>query len=159
MNFPSYSPKVVDDNLDNLSRILVNIQLLLHCKYATAIYENEKEIIEINPDFSALEKLPYKGLIVTAPGETVDFVSRFFAPKLGIQEDPVTGSAYCELIPYWAKRLKKNNMISKQLSRREGKLYCSYLDDRVIIGGHSYFHERKSIIKYKILLFNYFYII
>ena len=147
MNFPSYSPKVVDHNLENLSRILKKYPTsLLHCKYTTAIYENEKEIIEINPDFSALEKLPYKGLIVTAPGETVDFVSRFFAPKLGIQEDPVTGSAYCELIPYWAKRLKKNNMISKQLSRREGKLYCSYLGDRVIIGGQAVTYMRGNLL-------------
>ena len=147
MNFPSCSPEVVDYDLDNLSKILKKYPTsLLHCNYAIAVYENEKDIIEISPDFLALEKLPYKGIIVTAPGNSVDFVSRFFAPKLGIQEDPVTGSAYCELIPYWAKRLEKNNMISKQLSRREGKLYCTYLGDRVIIGGKAITYMRGNLL-------------
>ena len=79
--------------------------------------------------------LEYDGIILTAPGNNCDFVSRFFAPKLGIQEDPVTGSTHCELIPYWSKRLNKKDMIARQLSKRGGELYCSYLGDRVIIGG------------------------
>ena len=69
--------------------------------------------------------------------ENVDFVSRFFAPRLGILEDPVTGGAHCELIPYWSKQLNKQDMTAKQLSKRGGVLHCSYLGDRVTIGGEA----------------------
>ena len=69
--------------------------------------------------------------------ENVDFVSRFFGPKLGIPEDPVTGGAHCALIPYWSKRLNKKDMIAMQLSKRGGVIYCSYLNDRVNMGGEA----------------------
>ena len=86
-------------------------------------FNNEKDVTSIEPDFTKLENLPYDGIIVTAPGNNVDFVSRFFAPKLGILEDPVTGSAHCEIIPYWSKRLKKKNIVARKLSKRGGELY------------------------------------
>ena len=84
-----------------------------------------------------LKKLNYPAVIVTAPGDNIDFVSRNFAPKLGIPEDPVTGSAHCELIPYWSKILNKQEMIAYQLSERGGKIYCIDKNERVSIGGEA----------------------
>jgi len=102
-----------------------------------AIYETEQNIIEINPDFGKLGKLDFIGIIVTAPGNNTDFVSRFFAPKVGINEDPVTGSAHTLLIPFWADRLEKEKLQALQLSKRKGELFCEYKGDRVWISGHA----------------------
>ena len=136
MNFPAYEPKIVDHSLEELYIAFgVRPKLFLYCKYGLVVFNNEEEIIKIVPNLNVIEKLPYNGIIITAPGENVDFVSRFFAPKLGIAEDPVTGGAHCELIPYWSRRLNKQNMIAKQLSKRGGLIYCSYLGGRVTIGG------------------------
>ena len=138
MNFPAYEPKIIDQNLDELYDAFgVRPTLFLSCNYGLAVFNNEAEIIEIIPNLNAIEKLSYNGIIVTAPGENVDFVSRFFAPKFGIPEDPVTGGAHCELIPYWSKRLNKQDMIAKQLSKRGGIIHCSYLGDRVNMGGEA----------------------
>ena len=84
-----------------------------------------------------LKELDCPAVIVTAPGDKVDFVSRNFAPKLGIPEDPVTGSAHCELIPYWSKVLNKKELFAYQISERGGKLYCTHNEDRVTIGGEA----------------------
>ncbi len=100
-----------------------------------AIYKNESEIRNINPDFQLLTKLAYKGIIVTAAGHKADFVSRFFAPLMGINEDPATGSAHTLLIPYWSHFLGKSVLLSHQVSQRGGFIYCEMLDDRVRIGG------------------------
>jgi predicted PhzF superfamily epimerase YddE/YHI9 len=87
---------------------------------------------------AALAKVDCWAAIVTAPGESgVDFVSRFFAPAQGVPEDPVTGSAHCTLVPYWAKRLGKMQLEARQLSRRGGALYCALQGDRVNIGGRA----------------------
>jgi predicted PhzF superfamily epimerase YddE/YHI9 len=75
------------------------------------------------------------GIIATSPGKDFDFVSRFFAPKVGIPEDPVTGSAHCTLIPYWSKRLGKSTLLARQISERGGVINCEYRGDRVIMGG------------------------
>ena len=108
MNFPAYEPKIVNQSLEELYTAFgVRPTLFLYCKYGLVVLKNEEEVIKIVPNLNVIEKLPYDGIIVTAPGENVDFVSRFFAPKLGIPEDPVTGGAHCELIPYWSKRLYK----------------------------------------------------
>ena len=99
------------------------------------IYSSQKEIEEIEPDFTTLAKLDGRGIIVSAKGNEVDFVSRFFAPQSGINEDPVTGSAHTSLIPYWSKELNKTKLTAKQLSKRGGNLLCEYLGDRVKISG------------------------
>jgi PhzF family phenazine biosynthesis protein len=101
------------------------------------IFSNEEEIRELKPDFEKLKSIEVPGIIVTAPSEKYDFVSRYFAPREGINEDPVTGSAHTMLIPYWAKRLKKNNLKAKQISPRGGVLYGRYLQERVKIGGYA----------------------
>jgi PhzF family phenazine biosynthesis protein len=84
-----------------------------------------------------LKKVDLRGVIVTAPGICSDFVSRFFAPRLGIDEDPVTGSAHCALIPYWSGILKKKNLHAYQVSERGGELFCKDAGERVIISGHA----------------------
>ncbi|MEO5581896.1 MAG: PhzF family phenazine biosynthesis protein [Saprospiraceae bacterium] len=99
--------------------------------------ENEDELKRINPDFSSIMKLSARGLIVTAPGNNVDFVSRCFFPQSGIDEDPVTGSAHTTLVPYWAALLGKNTLSAKQVSLRGGDLYCTLQGDRVFIGGNA----------------------
>ncbi|MDB4902422.1 MAG: yddE [Mucilaginibacter sp.] len=101
------------------------------------VYESENDIRDISPDFFALSKMDTVGVIVTAPGKETDFVSRFFAPGAGIPEDPVTGSAHCNLIPYWAEKLGKNKLHAYQLSSRKGELWCELKGDRVLISGNA----------------------
>jgi predicted PhzF superfamily epimerase YddE/YHI9 len=102
------------------------------------VYDTAAEIVALNPDLAALAKVDCWAAIVTAPGESgVDFVSRFFAPAQGVPEDPVTGSAHCTLVPYWAKRLGKMQLEARQLSRCGGALYCALQGDRVNIGGRA----------------------
>ncbi|WP_158826099.1 PhzF family phenazine biosynthesis protein [Mucilaginibacter lacusdianchii] len=101
------------------------------------VYEDEQDIIDIVPDHSALAKIDAIGIIVTAPGNTVDFVSRFFAPAAGVPEDPVTGSAHCNLIPYWAEELGKNELHAYQLSARKGELWCEHKGDRALMSGNA----------------------
>jgi PhzF family phenazine biosynthesis protein len=100
-----------------------------------AVVENESVLKNIQPDFKEIFKSKARGLIVTAKGDHVDFVSRFFAPQSGIDEDPVTGSAHTSLIPLWAKKLGKNNLIANQISKRGGQLFCEFKNERCLIGG------------------------
>ncbi len=99
------------------------------------VYKTQEQIEGIRPNFHLLDQLDCRGVIVTAQGNDVDFVSRFFAPQCGIPEDPVTGSAHTTLTPYWAGELGKNVMSAKQLSQRGGNLKCEYLGERVKISG------------------------
>jgi PhzF family phenazine biosynthesis protein len=101
------------------------------------LLENETEVRETEPDMSALANIPYDEVIVTAPGDDSDFVSRMFAPRIGIPEDPVTGAIHCSLIPYWAERLSKNELFARQVSKRGGELHCELAGDRVKIGGQA----------------------
>lgn len=109
------------------------------------VYESEQEISEIAPDFSKLLEIDAHGFIVTAKGDSADFVSRFFAPEVGIFEDPVTGSAHCNLIPFWAERLGKTEMFAKQISARGGELFCELVGDRVKIGGNAVLYLKGEI--------------
>lgn len=99
------------------------------------VYNTEAEVRALKPDFNALSKIDALGIIVTAPGDNCDFVSRFFAPAAGINEDPVTGSAHCNLIPYWAGKLNKNDLYAFQVSARLGELWCELKGDRVLMTG------------------------
>lgn len=101
------------------------------------VYETQIEIEAMTPNFHLLNELDCRGVIVTAKGNTVDFVSRFFAPQCGIPEDPVTGSAHTTLTPYWSKKLYKKSLSAKQLSERGGNIQCEYLGDRVKISGNA----------------------
>ena len=101
-----------------------------------AVFARAEEVASLKPDFAALVRAGHGSLIVTAPGEGgVDFVSRYFAPAYGIDEDPVTGSAHCVLAPYWAKRLGKKTLEARQISARGGALRCTLAGERVAISG------------------------
>ena len=99
------------------------------------IYSSQSEIEALNPNFHLLSQCDCRGVIVSAPGDTADFVSRFFAPKCGISEDSVTGSAHTTMAPYWSKVLGKNKLTAKQLSKRGGNLWIEFLGERVNISG------------------------
>jgi PhzF family phenazine biosynthesis protein len=105
------------------------------------VYDSGDEVAALRPDFAAVAALDRFAVIVTAPGpgggDRVDFVSRFFAPARGVDEDPVTGSSHCTLIPYWAGRLGKNRLEARQLSRRGGALSCRLDGERVSIAGRA----------------------
>jgi PhzF family phenazine biosynthesis protein len=100
-----------------------------------AVVDSESSLKNLQPDFKKISELKARGLIVTAMGDNVDFVSRFFAPQSGINEDPVTGSAHTSLLPLWSKKLGKNKFIASQLSKRGGQLTCEYKNERCLIGG------------------------
>jgi PhzF family phenazine biosynthesis protein len=109
------------------------------------LFENEKEIAAIAPDMSALSKIPFDEIIVTAKGATSDFVSRMFAPRIGIPEDPVTGAIHCSLIPFWAERLGKETLYARQISARGGELFCELKGERVKIGGNAVLYLQGEI--------------
>jgi PhzF family phenazine biosynthesis protein len=109
------------------------------------VFENESQIKELIPSIELIAKMDARGIIVTAPGDEVDFVSRFFAPQSGVNEDPVTGSAHTSLTPYWAKRLGKNELSTIQLSKRKGWLNCKYLNERVEISGKARLYLKGEI--------------
>jgi PhzF family phenazine biosynthesis protein len=100
-----------------------------------AVLESEAQVRAVAPDFTAMATLDLRGVVVTAPGDRADFVSRFFAPALGINEDPVTGSAHCELAPYWAGVLGTTTLRAEQLSARGGIVNCQLKGDRIILSG------------------------
>jgi PhzF family phenazine biosynthesis protein len=111
-----------------------------------AVFDNRRDVYALEPDFKALALIEAMGVIVTAPGASHDFVSRFFAPRLGLDEDPVTGSSHCTLVPYWAKRLGKSTMFAHQVSKRGGELMCEDRGSRVRLGGHAVTFSEGSLL-------------
>lgn len=101
------------------------------------VVETEEQVRDLKPDIRAMTKADVRGIIVTAPGEEYDFVSRFFAPNAGVDEDPVTGSAHTMLTPYWSSRLEKKKLVGRQVSPRGGTVYCHHKKDRVEIAGEA----------------------
>ena len=101
-------------------------------------YEDQAQIEQLAPDFNALKKIPARGIIATAPGQEVDFVSRFFGPAAGIDEDPVTGSAHTLLVPYWAIQCHRHDLSARQLSARGGSLHCTLVGERVWMRGQAH---------------------
>lgn len=111
-----------------------------------AVYEREEDVAALTPDFAALARLDRRGIIATAPGAgELDFVSHFFAPASGIPEDPVTGSAHCTLVPYWAERLGKTRLKARQISARVGDLSCEDRRERVTIAGRCVLYMEGAI--------------
>ena len=135
MDFPAQPP--VPAGIDDVAGALgMTPDAVLRARYALAVLSNEAAVLAVRPDFAKVANLDFPALVVTAPGKRCDFVSRFFAPRLGVDEDPVTGSAHCMLIPYWAERLGRTEMFARQVSSRGGALWCSLKGDRVLIAGH-----------------------
>lgn len=136
MNFPARTPKPLN-NVEFLVEALGSEVLeVLKSRDLLVLYENQNTISALKPNFEKLKEVEGFGVIVTAKGDNVDFVSRFFAPKAGVTEDPVTGSAHSTLIPFWAERLGKTKLHAQQLSKRGGELFCEHFGDRVKISGY-----------------------
>jgi len=146
MDFPSWPPERVETYPAELLASLGNPEIAGVYKNREYIVElmNEEAVKNCNPDFSLMKKVD-KMVIITAPGKEVDFVSRFFAPTAGIDEDPVTGSAHSQLIPFWSEKLGKQKMTAKQLSQRGGDVYCEQHGDRVIMGGNCVFYMKGQV--------------
>ncbi len=138
MDFPSRAPVLVP-GIDAVAAALGAIpKELLAARDAVALFGGEAEVRALKPDFAKIAALDYFAVIATAPGDDgdADFVSRFFAPKAGVPEDPVTGSAHCTLIPFWAARLGKTKLFARQVSARGGEIWCEHRGGRVTIAGY-----------------------
>lgn len=145
LDFPS-RPAAPCKPTDQLLRALGRRpELIMKSRDFMAVFATEADVRALRPDVAALRKLDCLGVIVTGPGENCDFVSRFFVPAAGVPEDPVTGSAHCTLIPYWAERLGKTKLHAWQVSTRGGELFCDLAGDRVHIGGQAVVYLRGEI--------------
>ena len=109
------------------------------------LMDSQKTVVELQPDMSKVESLPYQEVIITAKGDDCDFASRMFAPKIGIPEDPVTGAIHCSLIPYWSEQLGKTELFARQVSKRGGELFCELAGNRVKIGGNAVLYLKGEI--------------
>jgi PhzF family phenazine biosynthesis protein len=137
LDFPSRKP-LPCSTPDGLASILgAAPSQVLSSRDLMVVFDDENTVKTLNPNLDAVAKLDGFALIVTAPGQDSDFVSRFFAPGAGIPEDPVTGSAHCTLVPYWSERLGRKDLHAFQLSKRGGELFCTDRGDRISIGGRA----------------------
>ncbi|MGA2244442.1 MAG: PhzF family phenazine biosynthesis protein [Verrucomicrobiota bacterium] len=110
-----------------------------------AVYDSAAEVAALAPDMSVLAQLDCLGVIATARGDDCDFLSRFFAPRAGVPEDPATGSSHSTLVPYWSGRLQKTELFARQISRRGGEFHCRHLGERVAIGGRAVVYGRGEL--------------
>ncbi len=135
--FPSYPPAPVAPDVATAVAEAIGSRPLevLQAKMFLALLTDEAAVRAADPNLGAIMALPGDGLIITAPGEECDFVSRYFAPHVGIPEDPVTGSAHCRLTPYWSRRLDKTRLTARQISKRGGDLWVEDRGERVLISG------------------------
>lgn len=137
MNFPAQPPIACDTPKELEHAFGITPIVCLKSEDYIFVVNNEDNVLNAKPDLSLLKQLDLRGVIITSCSENYDFVSRLFAPKYGIDEDPVTGSAHTQLVPYWAEQLNKTQFHAKQLSSRGGELYCELLNDRVSIAGYA----------------------
>jgi PhzF family phenazine biosynthesis protein len=146
LDFPSWMPQPLKDTSSLLHKALGDVDIISIHQSRDLFVElkDEESVINCKPDFTLLNTIRDK-VIITARGTNVDFVSRFFAPAAGVDEDPVTGSAHSQLIPFWTQRLNKTEMYAEQLSERGGKLWCKQNGDRVYIGGDCVFYMEGEI--------------
>lgn len=139
LNLPLYMPKPIDDYPAELERGLGNppVEVLETAEDRNfyVLLDDEDAVGSLRPDFALLAELHPRGTVVTAPGRSADFVSRYFVPSYGIPEDPVTGSIHAALTPFWSRRLGKSELSARQLSRRGGELHCRVDGERVRVGG------------------------
>jgi PhzF family phenazine biosynthesis protein len=145
MDFPSQPPVQCDAPADLMASFDRKPIEILRSDDYLVVFKDEDSVRNGTPDFERLKRLDLRGIIVTAPGRNVDFVSRFFGPRVGINEDPVTGSSHCTLIPYWSKRLRKEKLHALQVSKRGGELFCEMQGDRVLIAGKGVIYMKGTI--------------
>jgi PhzF family phenazine biosynthesis protein len=152
MDFPSRKPQSIEVTPLMKEAVCVPIIEAYISRDMLLLLDNEQQVKNLRPDLNLVAKLPdCFALIVTAKGNSVDFVSRFFAPNAGIPEDPVTGSSHSTLIPFWAEKLGKEEMTAKQLSKRGGTLYCKNCGNRVKISGKASLYLQGEIFINSIL--------
>ncbi len=137
MDFPARPPAECEPHPDLITGLGGNPEKVLAARDYLVVYRTEAEVRALRPKMELLAQVDRFAVIATAPGNKVDFVSRFFAPGKGVPEDPVTGSAHCTLIPYWAERLGKTDLHALQVSPRGGELWCRLLGERVSMSGHA----------------------
>jgi PhzF family phenazine biosynthesis protein len=137
LDFPSQPPSECDPPAELVKGLGMKPAAVLKSSDYFVVFDHEDDIRSLRPNMALLKKVDLRGVIVTAPGIRSDFVSRFFAPRLGIDEDPVTGSAHCALTPYWASRLGKKDLHALQVSERGGELFCHDMGERVFISGRA----------------------
>jgi PhzF family phenazine biosynthesis protein len=148
MDFPSHPPVLKPSLGDVAAALRAKPTEVLAARDGFAVFASEVDVLALKPDFPKVAALDCMGLIATAPGKPgsgTDFVSRFFAPKHDINEDPVTGSAHCTLIPYWAKRLGKVRLFARQISKRGGEIWCEHRGERVVIAGRCAYYMEGTI--------------
>lgn len=145
LDFPSQASKRLATPTWFVNAFGANPNEFLKSDYYLALFPNQEILAALEPDFPLLAQQKNTRVIVSAPGDTHDFVSRFFAPCDGIDEDPVTGSAHCILTPYWAKRLRKNTLRAHQISKRGGELRCELRGERVLITGTASLYSQATI--------------
>lgn len=139
LDFPATKPELIEIPCQLTEALNATPSEVYRSRDLLALFEKEEDIVSMRPDFAilldVLTSQDCLGMIITAPGNQSDFVSRFFAPPAGIDEDPVTGSAHTTLTPFWAERLGKKSLHAYQLSQRKGELFCELAGDRVLISG------------------------
>lgn len=137
LDFPVQTLSECDPPAELAKSLGAKPDLVLKGRDYFAVFAHEQDVARLAPDFEIIASLDTQGVIVTAPGEDCDFVSRYFAPKVGIAEDPATGSTHCALIPYWSKRLGKRTLTARQVSKRGGDFFCEDRGERAGIGGNA----------------------
>ncbi len=138
MDFPATTPAILNADIpSDLVNALGNVKpkIIMAAFDYIIVLNSEEEVKNLTPDFSKWLNIDLRGVVVTAQGNDVDFVSRCFFPKLRVNEDPITGSAHCELTPYWASELNKKTLKARQISMRSGLVFCELVNDRVILTG------------------------
>ena len=147
MDFPAWAPEVEPADPRVLAALgAPPVESFVARGRTLAVYDRAEDVAALRPDFAAMRRIEGADAIATAPGrDGIDFVSRYFAPNYGVDEDPVTGSAHCVLTPYWAARLGKEQLTARQISARGGELTCTLRGDRVTIAGHAVLYLEGAI--------------
>jgi len=137
MDFPAAPPAPIEAPPALVEALGTSPREVLAAFDFIAVYETEDQVVALTPDFATLQRVGLRGVVATAPGCDADFVSRCFFPKLRVNEDPVTGSAHCELAPYWSERLGRTRLTARQRSARGGTVHCEVAGDRVLLSGRA----------------------
>ena len=147
LDFPSEMPQQIESSERLQQALKINpVEVYAGKRKLMAVLKNESEVRNVAPDFRLIKELPNEGVIITAHGDEVDFVSRFFVPKMGIDEDPVTGSSHTLLTPFWGKQLNKTEMTALQVSSRGGALICRLKNDRVEMVGDAILYMKGELL-------------
>ena len=145
LDFPSRPPAETEVPEGLFEALGGKPEKVLKSRDYLAVFGSQADVAALKPDFRAISALDSHAVIATAKGDDADFVSRFFAPSFGVDEDPVTGSAHCTLIPYWAEQLGKTQLFARQISKRGGELFCELIGDRVHIAGRAALYMKGEI--------------